>query len=168
MTFTVVIATFNRADDLRGTLDSIATLRPNATWEVIVVDNNSSDGTRQAVEAAAAAFPAPLRYMAEYEQGRSPALNAAIARAQGDIIVTTDDDVRVEPDWLDRAAEALERLGPDHVGGRVVPIWGGPPPAGLPHRSGKHLAVIALLDYRPAPIAFSASVPLGVKLAFPR
>ncbi len=118
MTFTVVIATFNRADDLRGTLDSIATLRPNATWEVIVVDNNSSDGTRQAVEAAAAAFPAPLRYMVEYEQGRSPALNAGIARAQGDIIVTTDDDVRVEPDWLDRAAEAL---GPDPIefGARV-------------------------------------------------
>ena len=49
-------------------------------------------------------FPAPLRYVFEREQGRSPALNAGIRLAQGDIIVTTDDDVRVEPDWLDRAA----------------------------------------------------------------
>ena len=53
-------------------------------------------------------FPAPLRYLFEQEQGRSPALNAGIRHAQGDIIVTTDDDVRVETDWLDRAREGLD------------------------------------------------------------
>lgn len=168
MIFSVVIATYNRAGDLRQTLASLAGLRPAGEWEVIVVDNNSSDDTRAVVEGAAPSFPAPLRYVFEREQGRSPALNAGIRLAQGDIIVTTDDDVRVEADWLDRAGEGLERLGCDYVGGRVLPIWGAPRPAWLPNRGGKHWAVIALLDYGDRPIEFGARVPLGVNMAFRR
>jgi GT2 family glycosyltransferase len=168
MTYSIVIATYNRAADLRDTLASLAGLRPNGAWEVIVVDNNSTDDTRQVVAAAAPGFPDPLRYLFEREQGRSPALNAGIRLAQGEIIVTTDDDVRVEADWLDRAAAGLERLGCDYVGGRVLPIWGGPRPAWLPNRGGKHWAVIALLDYGPEPIEFGARVPLGVNMAFRR
>jgi GT2 family glycosyltransferase len=168
MRFSVVIATFNRAEDLRETLRSLAGLRPEGGWEVIVVDNNSSDHTRQVVEAAAPRFPAPLRYLFEREQGRSPALNTGIRHAHGAIIVTTDDDVRVEADWLDCAARGLDRVGCDYVGGRVLPIWGGPRPAWLPNRGGKHWAVIALLDYGAEPIEFGSRVPLGVNMAFRR
>jgi glycosyltransferase involved in cell wall biosynthesis len=168
MKYSVVIATYNRAADLRGTLDSLAGLRPDGDWEVIVVDNNSTDGTREVIESAAGSFPAPLRYVFEREQGRSPALNAGIRLAAGDIIATTDDDVRVEPDWLNQAAEGLARLQCDYVGGRVLPIWGAAPPAWLPNRGGKHWAVIALLDYGPQPIEFGARVPLGVNMAFRR
>jgi glycosyltransferase involved in cell wall biosynthesis len=168
MRYSVVIATYNRAADLRDTLASLAGLQPDGPWEVIVVDNNSTDGTRSVVETAALAFPAPLHYVFEKAQGRSPALNAGIARASGDIVVTTDDDVRVEPDWLDRAAAGLERLDCDYVGGRVLPIWGGPRPAWLPNHGGKHWAVIALLDYGSEPIEFGAKVPLGVNMAFRR
>ena len=168
MTFSIVIATYNRAGDLRETLASLAGLRPCGEWEVIVVDNNSTDGTRAVVDTAATSFPVPLRYVFEREQGRSPALNAGIRLAQGDIVVTTDDDVRVERDWLDRAREGLDRLGADYVGGRVLPIWGGPRPAWLPNHGGKHWAVIALLDYGPEPLEFGARVPLGVNMAFRR
>ena len=168
MKASVVIATYNRAADLRQTLASLAQLRPRHSWELIVVDNNSGDDTRAVVEQARAGFPVPLHYVFEKAQGRSPALNAGIRRAQGDIIVTTDDDVRVEPDWLDRAADALERLGCDYVGGRVLPIWGGPRPAWLPDRGGKHWAVIALLDYGAEPLEFGGRVPLGVNMAFRR
>jgi glycosyltransferase involved in cell wall biosynthesis len=168
MKYSVVIATYNRAADLGETLTSLAGLRPDGPWEVIVVDNNSSDDTRQVVDAAVSRFPVPLRYIFEREQGRSPALNAGIRFAQGDIIVTTDDDVRVEADWLDRAADGLWRLGCDYVGGRVLPIWGAPRPAWLPNRGGKHWAVIALLDYGPEPLEFGARVPLGVNMAFRR
>src|SRR5438045_967244 len=168
MKFSVVIATFNRAADLGATLDSLAGLRPTGDWEVIVVDNNSSDGTRAVVEAAAHRFPAPLRYLFEPAQGRSPALNAGIRLAQGEIIATTDDDVRVEPDWLDRAAVGLARLQCDYVGGRVLPIWGAAPPPWLPDRGGRHWAVIALLDYGAQPIAFRVRAPLGVDVAFRR
>src|SRR4030095_39010 len=122
MRYSVVIATYNRAADLRETLGSLADLRPRGDWEVIVVDNNSTDATRAVVEDAARSFPAPLRYVFEREQGRSPALHAGIRLSAGDIIATTDDDVRVDSDWLDRAAEGLERLNCDYVGGRVLPI----------------------------------------------
>lgn len=168
MKYSVVIATYNRCQDLRDTLASLAALRPDGTWEVIVVDNNSTDTTRAIVEDAVGHFPAPLRYVFEPEQGRSPALNAGIREARGGIIVTTDDDVRVERDWLDRAGEALETLNCDYVGGRVLPIWGGPRPAWLPDRGGKHWAVIALLDYGGEPLEFGARVPLGVNMAFRR
>jgi glucosyl-dolichyl phosphate glucuronosyltransferase len=168
MKFSIVIATYNRAADLRDTLASLARLRPGGDWEVIVVDNNSPDDTRSVVETAAASFPAPLRYVFEREQGRSPALNAGIRLAKGDIIVTTDDDVRVDSDWLDRAAEGLERLQCDYVGGRVTPIWGAQRPAWLPNHGGQHWAVIALLDYGPEPIEFGSQVPLGVNMAFRR
>jgi glycosyltransferase involved in cell wall biosynthesis len=168
MKYSIVIATYNRAADLRGTLASLAALRPDGPWEVIVVDNNSPDATRDVVAETAVAFPAPLRYVFETQQGRSPALNAGIKAAAGDIIVTTDDDVRVPPDWLNRAAEGLMRHECGYVGGRVLPIWGAPRPAWLPDRGGKQWAVIALLDYGSTPMRFGARVPLGVNMAFRR
>ncbi len=168
MKYSIVIATYKRADDLRETLKSLARLHADGPWEVIVVDNNSPDDTRQVVLDAAPSYPVPLRYLFEREQGRSPALNCGIRVAAGEIVVTTDDDVRVPADWLNQAAAGLERLQCDYVGGRVLPIWGGPRPVWLPDHGGKHWAVIALLDYGPQPIEFGARVPLGVNMAFRR
>jgi GT2 family glycosyltransferase len=168
MKYSVVIATYSRAADLRDTLASLASLQPDGPWEVIVVDNNSPDQTRAVVETAARAFPVALRYLFEGEQGRSPALNTGIRAANGAIIATTDDDVRVPADWLNQAADGLERLQCDYVGGRVLPIWGAPRPAWIPNHGGKQWAVIALLDYGSEPIAFGSRVPLGVNMAFRR
>lgn len=168
MKYSVVIATYNRARDLRDTLSSLAGLRPDGPWEVIVVDNNSTDETRSVVETAAETFPAPLRYLFEAAQGRSPALNTGIGAARGEIIATTDDDVRVPADWLNVIARGLADLRCDFVGGRVLPIWGAPRPAWLPDRGGKQWAVIALLDYGDQPIEFGARVPLGVNMGFRR
>ena len=168
MKYSIVIATYNRTHDLRATLASLAALHADGPWEVIVVDNNSTDDTRLVVEEAGHAFPVELRYLVEREQGRSPALNTGILAARGEIIATTDDDVRVPPDWLDRASEGLRRLDCDYVGGRVLPIWGGERPVWLPNRGGKQWAVVALLDYGPDPIEFGTRVPLGVNMAFRR
>ena len=154
MQFSVVIPTYNRADELAPTLRSLSALEVRAPWEVIVVDNNSTDSTRAVVEDAARGFPVELRYVFEQEQGRSAALNAGIRKSRGAVIVTTDDDVRVEPDWLERAGEALDRLECDYVGGKVLPIWMAPRPAWIPDHGGKQWAVIALLDYGPDPIPF--------------
>ena len=72
----VLIATYNRAAFLDRTLESIAALRvaPGRTWEVIVVDNNSRDRTREIVERHARGFPVRLRYLLETVQGRRPAI----------------------------------------------------------------------------------------------
>jgi len=168
MRFSVVIATYNRAGVLRDTLASLARLRPAAPWEVIVIDNNSPDDTREVVEAATIGFPAPLRYAFEQEQGRSAALNHGLRIAAGDIVVTTDDDVRVAPDWLNTIARGLETLNCDYVGGRVLPIWESQPPNWVPRVNGRLWAVIALLDYGREPIAFGKRVPLGVNMAMRR
>lgn len=168
MKYSVVIATHNRAQDLEKTLASLAALQPDGPWEVIVVDNNSTDDTRRVVDSAAAVFPVPVKYVFESRQGRSPALNAGIRIARGEIVATTDDDVRVPAGWLNAASAALERLQCEYVGGRVLPIWGAEPPAWLARRPGKQWAVVALLDYGPEPMEFGARVPLGVNMAFRR
>jgi glycosyltransferase involved in cell wall biosynthesis len=169
MRFSIVIATYNRAAVLGDTLASLARLRPDAGWEVIVVDNNSPDDTRGVVERAMPSFPVPLRYAFEREQGRSAALNCGFRIAQGEIIVTTDDDVRVEPDWLDHIDKALIDLDCDYVGGRVTPIFEVPAlPDWFPTHSGLLWGVIALLDYGPEPIKYGVRVPLGVNMAMRR
>ena len=166
--YSVVIATYNRARDLAATLESLALLDTPHRWEAIVVDNNSTDDTADVVRAAAVNFPASLRYVFEKVQGRSAALNTGIAGAAGDIILTTDDDVRVPGDWLEAASAALERMQCGYVGGKVLPIWGGPRPGWLSDRPGPHWAVIALLDYGTQPIELTIRMPLGVNMAFRR
>ena len=128
MKFSVVIATYNRADELVRTLDSLRELQVKDPWEVIIVDNNSKDNTKEVVLKAAEDFPVPLRYLHETQQGRSAALNAGIKAAQGEIIATTDDDVRIEPDWLANAERDLERLDCQYLGGKALPLWGGERP----------------------------------------
>ncbi len=168
MRFSVIIATYNRADELVKTLESLKGLESSGPWEVVIVDNNSSDSTREVVLNRVESFPVPLRYVMEKEQGRSAALNAGIRIAQGEILAITDDDVRVDPMWLRNAEQALDRLGCDYVGGKALPIWSGRVPKWMPNRGGKHWGVIALLDYGPEPIEFGQKVPLGVNMVFRR
>jgi glucosyl-dolichyl phosphate glucuronosyltransferase len=168
MDISVLIATHNRAGHLRDTLRSLATVSTIATWEVIVADNNSTDDTRDVVTTAAQTFPVDLRYLFEAEQGKAAALNAAMRLSRGDVLVFTDDDARFEADWLDEGLKALKESGGDYVGGKVLPIWGGPQPPWLPNRPGQQWAVIALLDYGPEPVEFGRGRigwPLGVNMA---
>lgn len=168
MEFSIIIPTYNRADELRETIRSIGKLDVAGDWELIVVDNRSTDDTKAVVEAERASFPAPLRYLHEPEQGRYAALNTGIRAAAGRIIATTDDDARVEPDWLRRAAEGLAAFDCDYVGGKVLPLWKADRPAWLPHRPGPHWAVLALQDHGAAPLEFGVNGipwPLGINTA---
>lgn len=168
MKYSIVIPTHNRASELRDTLASLASLRPADLWETIVVDNNCTDDTSGVVRAAAVQFPAPLRYAFEKVPGRSAALNAGIARAAGEIIVTIDDDVRVEPDYLDQVGRAFETHQCDFIGGRVLPLWRGPRPRWLPEHRSRHWAVIALVDEGLEPFEWTTMLPVGANMAFTR
>jgi glycosyltransferase involved in cell wall biosynthesis len=169
MKYSIIIPTYNRADELCHTLRSLAGLSPDGDWQVIVVDNNSKDNTRAVVQEAEDWFPVPLEYIFEPIQGRCAALNTGIRASTGDIIVTTDDDVRVKSDWLNQAATALNEYHCDYVGGKVMPIWGGERPNWLPNHGGRHWGVIALLDYGSEALEYDEHhVPLGVNLAFRR
>src|SRR5437773_12300633 len=167
MQFSIVIPTYNRADELRETIRSIAQLNVAGDWELLVVDNNSPDHTRQVVEEEAAHFPTSLRYLFEPEQGRYAAVNTGIRASNGRIIASTDDDARVEPDWLTRAAAGLDALDCDYVGGKVLPLWRGDRPTWLPNRPCRHWAVIALQDHGNEPREFGKGIPwpLGINTA---
>lgn len=166
---TVLICTFDRADLLSATLESLArTVAPDLRWDVLVVDNNSSDDTRAVVERCAARYPVALRYVFEPNPGKSFALNTGIAATTADIIAFTDDDVRVSPEWLTRLVAGLERHRCEYVGGRVTPLWQCEPPRWLPRVNGQLWGVIALVDYGPHPIEFVRRVPLGVNMAVRR
>jgi glucosyl-dolichyl phosphate glucuronosyltransferase len=167
----VLIATYNRAGLLGETLDVLAASRTSSglRWEVVVVDNNSTDGTRLAVESRQASYPVPLRYLVERVQGRSAALNTAIAATAAPLLLFTDDDVQVDAGWLDAGARALEQ-GADYVGGPVSPIWETPPPAWLDLTRSDLWGTVAILDYGGEPFPFEdrCLVPLGANMGFRR
>src|SRR5208283_4613883 len=102
MHVSVILCTYNRCRLLPTALNSLALSRVPAelAWEVLVVDNNSRDGTREVVEHFCRQHPGRFRYLLEAELGKSHALNAAIREARGGILAFVDDDVRVEPAWL--------------------------------------------------------------------
>jgi hypothetical protein len=94
-------------------------------------------------------------------------LNAGIRAAAGEILAITDDDVRVDSNWLVNAERVLDTLQCDYVGGKALPIWSGKVPDWMPNRGGKHWGVIALLDYGPSAVEFDEKrVPLGVNIVF--
>ncbi len=169
---TVLICTYNRASYLASTLDSIGrtAANPGFSWDVLIVDNNSSDDTRHVVESRAAGYRVPLRYLFESRQGKSNALNTGMDAARAAIIVFTDDDVQVAPDWLEAAVRPLlERPDIDYTGGPVRPIWETPPPAWLNHR-GNMGGTFAVKDHGPDPFLFEdrMKTPLGVNMAVRR
>jgi glycosyltransferase involved in cell wall biosynthesis len=170
MDVSIIICTHNRAGDLRDTLASLAAVSQRGRVELLVVDNGSTDQTRAVVEAMAAEFPYPLRYLYEARDGKYAALNAGIRATTGSVVVATDDDARFEPDWLERAVDGLHQHQCDFVGGRVLPLWGGPKPDWLAERNGLHAKVVALLDHGDHVREFGRSIswPLGVNVAYRR
>ena len=172
MTVTILICTYNRAPLLGPTLDSIAALRasPDLTWEVLIVDNNSTDGTAALVEGRRETFPVALRYHFEKRQGKSIALNTGFALAEGEIILYTDDDVRVPPGWMEAAVRPLLRR-PEiaYTGGPVRPLWERTPPAWL-DPAGNLGGTIAVKDHGDEPFIFEdeRKTPLGVNMAVRR
>src|SRR5581483_5565702 len=170
---TVLICTWNRAQLLGETLASLAAMSIDRRlrWEVVVVDNNSTDDTRHVVAAATQDFPAPLTYVFEGHQGKSAAMNAGLRASTGPIVAFADDDVRVCQEWLTTIADAF-RTRPDisYVGGPVDPIWEASCPPWFT-QSGRILwGTIAILDYGDEPFIFEdrQKIPLGANFAVRR
>lgn len=134
MHLTIIIPTYNRAESLARTLDSIlqVNLPSKVKVDVLVVDNNSPDHTKHTVEESAKKAPFPIRHILETRQGSNHARNRGIAEAQGSHLVFTDDDVIVEPEWLNDFINAFRNY-PDAacVTGRVVPRFFEPRPEWL-------------------------------------
>ena len=144
----VVICTFNRAAYLSKALQSLAeqTLPPRH-FEVVVVDNASTDNTRQVVLEEFARMR-NLRYVYEPVQGANRSRNTGRREACAGYLAYMDDDVIVSPRWLEVTLEVFEtvRPQPGAVGGRIEPIWESPRPGWLAEDMMRFLAVLDLSE----------------------
>src|SRR5215813_3887543 len=125
MDVTVILCTYNRFESLRYALTSAASLvlLESVEWEVLVVDNNSADQTRSVVEDFCRQYPGRFRYLFEANAGKSHALNAGIREARGDILAFTDDDITLDPMWLQNLIAGLRNHNWVGVGGRILQKW---------------------------------------------
>lgn len=157
----VVISTYNRCSLLARALESLQHQETaDVSYEILVVDNNSTDKTRDVAQRFVDQSPGGFRYIFEPKQGLSYARNAGIAKARAGIIAFTDDDVRVSSNWVSRikAGFAAEPRA-DFLGGKVLPQWDGTPPAWL---TRTHWAPLALLDYGDQPFYVDAGRPISL------
>ncbi|MEN6544424.1 MAG: glycosyltransferase [Armatimonadia bacterium] len=125
----VVLPTFNRVATMREALASLQA-QDYPRFEILVVDNDSSDDTAAAVQAACAA-DSRVRYLHEPEPGVCPARNLGCMQAQGEFVALADDDEVAPPQWLSLLAAAQAETGASGVGGPYTPLWDVTPPRWL-------------------------------------
>jgi glycosyltransferase involved in cell wall biosynthesis len=124
---TVLIATHNGAGTLVRVLEGYCRLRePDGGWRLVVVDNGSTDGTRDILDAYRSRLP--LTCLLEPRRGQNRARNTGLDAASGDLVVLSDDDTIPRPDWL----AAMRRSADTHrafsvFGGVILPAWEAPP-----------------------------------------
>lgn len=141
----IILATYNRCNQLRIALESLLRAHIPADLDVtiVVVDNNSSDDTLAVVQAYESKFQNRLRYMFEGCPGKSYALNAGIAGTNGDLIGMIDDDEQVDERWFEVVLEWFSQNDVDFIGGPYKPNWEITPPEWLPYN---YPGVIGIID----------------------
>lgn len=165
----VVICTHNRAAYLAKAIQSVVDqCLPWDDYEVIVVDNRSTDDTREVVDRFS--DRAPLRYVFEPMLGLSRARNAGWRNAHGRYVAYLDDDAVAAPGWLRAIRDTFETVVPTPgcVGGRVAPIWEAPRP---PWLSDEILTSLTVIDWSDTPHVIQnldAEWLVGANIAFPR
>lgn len=169
MNITVILCTYNRCDLLAKALETIAvqTVPDSVSWEVLVVDNNSSDRTKDVVDSFALRYPARFRYVFEPRQGKSHALNKAIREARGEILAFTDDDITAEATWLENLTAPLCSGQAVGTGGRVLVQWDCAIPEWIPTKEKYALGPLALFDLGRDPGPLDRP-PVGANMAFRR
>lgn len=173
---TVLVCTYNRAALLRDTLAALQAMpRPaDCDVEIIVVDNNSKDNTPRVIANAQAERRIPIVSLHESKQGKSFALNRALAAARGDIIALTDDDVITDREWLCRIVDGFRQRDVTFVFGKVLPRWSiTPPPELLTTPAQDIWGPLALVDYGEVATEYTSAshgqrLPIGANLAFAR
>lgn len=132
MDISLIICTYNRAQNLDACFQHLLAQKNSAdiVWELILVDNNSTDNTRAVVEQYANESALNIRYCFEAQQGLSYARNHGITQAEGTWVAFIDDDIRVCDVWLKTLHDTFLQYDCDAVGGRIhiespqsLPAW---------------------------------------------
>jgi len=164
-----VICTHNRAHYLTKAISSLTEQDlPNDIYEIIVVDNRSSDKTRDVVESFAGM--GNIRYLYEPVVGLSHARNRGWRNARSPYVAYLDDDAVANPAWLGRILKVFKTTDPSPgcVGGMVAPIWEAPRPTWL----GDAIACsLTILDWSDTPHVvrnLNSEWLVGANIAFPQ
>jgi glycosyltransferase involved in cell wall biosynthesis len=169
MRISVIVCTYNRAQTLRKALESVAaqTLPEPLEWEVVVVDNNSRDQTREVVQDFCHRHPRQFRYVFEPIQGLNYARNSGVREARGDVLAFMDDDVTVEPGWLDNLTAPLRNGEWAGSGGMTLPLGTFTPPLWLaPDGPYNMLGVLCAYFNRGNKACDLEEPPYGANMAF--
>jgi glycosyltransferase involved in cell wall biosynthesis len=125
----IVIPTLNRAKYLTGALASILeqTLDANR-YEVVVVDNGSTDNTRQVVEEIRRQSGGRVRYVWEPSPGLHNGRHRGAREAYGEILLYGDDDIVASREWVEATWESFQDPTVGIAGGKILPEWEEDPP----------------------------------------
>jgi glycosyltransferase involved in cell wall biosynthesis len=154
----IILPTFNRSHLLRECLESVfrASRPSEMIWRVTVVDNNSSDDTKQVVEWFVEKYGGLIRYLFEEEQGRSAALNRGIAASDYLLMGFIDDDEQIDKGWLETVQRSYqERPDLDFIGGPSFGLWRAEKPSWLPSGYNGVLSADNPADVPEHPVPFS-------------
>lgn len=167
MDISIIICTYNRCESLKDTLNSLLAqeLDGEFSYEVIVVDNNSKDKTKEIVEGYISKFNGKLKYLFEPKQGKSYALNKGINEAGGEIIAFTDDDCVVDRAWVKEIAKTFKKNNAGVAGGIINPIWLSEKPRWLGDRLYGRLAIQNYGD-TPFIVSSKSNLPFGANFSF--
>ena len=162
----MIISTRNRAELLSQCLKAMVRqegVAPEA-YEIIVVDNGSTDDTRQVVETIQQQFPR-TRYLYEPRLGLSIARNAGVRHAAGQIVCFTDDDAIPSSNYVSEILASFKDPRVACVGGKVVASWpDGAPPAWF---SPKYANVVAQTTFGETPrLMRKGEFPFGCNISF--
>lgn len=153
MELTVIIPTRNRVKLVDALLDSMAHLEPvKWDWEVIVVDNGSTDNTAEMVRQKQNQLSLNIRYILEERPGLHQGRNRGATEADGKYLAYLDDDMLLAPSWL-QGVNMLQNGTADAVVGRIIPKWETSPPKWiLQMYTNGALGLLALLDLGEKPV----------------
>lgn len=168
MRLTVAICTWNRAELLDRTLEQLrhVAVPAGVEWELLVVNNNCTDHTDRVIAKHAGCLP--VRRVFESTPGLSQARNRAIAEAVGEVLIYLDDDVLVDPEWLNAYAEAAARW-PDaqYFAGPVRPDFAAPPPQWVARSADLLRGPLSTCDYGPTERLLAPNEPpIGANMGF--
>lgn len=148
---TILFSTLNGGHTLPRMLDQLERLEPPAGgWDVVAIDNGSSDDTPRILRERQGRLP--MTVVCEPRRGKNIALNTGLSYVRGEIIALTDDDIILSSDWLVSIEKiAAQQADYDLFGGPIYPAWEVPPPDWVLRNVPKHF--LAWTNFPEGPIA---------------
>lgn len=149
----IIIPTFNRADCLTAALKSFVSQNfPIEAFEILVVDNGSTDRTREIVETAISDYSHHIHYIYEPEPGLLSGRHRGALKASGEILIFVDDDIQADQNWLSAIHTTFTDASVQLVGGRNLPNYEVAPPNWVDffwdrHPYGSLCGYLSLLDF---------------------